>query len=362
MYNWLFDSTSPLPIYKQLADYFFSLIENGTLIHDQQLLSQRDYCKIFNVSRPTINKTFEILEQKKLIILEPKKKARVCLKPNMSNPSVDWEEYIKRSRYIEQFPIYRNLTQKRGSYDIINLHECCFGKEFYPFRPIKKAMELLVNDLPQHYHHSNLDIRGILPLRQAICNYLMKEGIHVEPSQILVCNSLRNAFIIIFEAIGGYHTTCYLEEESMFMTDKNIMGFNYVPLPMDLEGIVTKRLIEHLKMKRKAFLMVDTYYNMPQGITYSNTRRMELAKLSAEWQLPIIETEFVKDCWHETPPEHSIKSMDRHQNVIYIFSLARPLMSILMQAIIAPKSIMPVLMDIKQQKDGFTDITSQLIS
>lgn len=356
MYNWSFDKSLPISAYEQLADYFKTLIMNGSLLYGQELLSQRDYCAIFNISRPTLSKAFEMLEHEKLIKIEPKKKAIVRLADEIPDyPSVDWSNYTMKAQYAELNKKYKNSNFMRGSHNIINLYECYFGEDFNPHAPVKKAMEHMIKHMPP-YHHTNLDVRGTLSLRQSICSHLALSGIHSDPSCVLVCNTLQNAYNIIFSALLNKNMSCYMEEDSIFISGSNNQN---IALPMDDEGILIKPLIERLKAKRRGFLLVDTQYNMPGGITYSKQRRADIMNVSREWKLPIVESEVVKDCWHETPPIPSMKSLDTHQNIIYIFSLARPFMPLLTSAIIAPEPLMPVFMDIKLQYDEYTDIITQ---
>lgn len=358
--DWKPDRTSIKPVYEQLADYFKGLVKNGSIIHGFRLPSQRRLCEIFNVSRPTISKMLETLEYDDLVRIEAKKRAviQVEQKDEQYVP-VDWTTYAKTSPHHMEDSFYKDLNIVRGNKNLINLFECYFGHDFKPYEPIMEAFGYIQNDLAEMDHSTCFDIRGILSVRQAICDHLKKDGINVSPSQVLICNSLENAYMTIFSAILNLSAACYIEEESIFFADSGCL--NFIKLPLDRDGIIPSEFRKRINQKRKGLLLVDTEFAMPTGITHSRERRKEIIRISNEFQLPVIECPAVRDCWHRTPPSPSLKAMDKLQNVIYIFSLARPFMNPLMTAIVAPEAVIPPLIDIKLTYDEYSDVTSQLL-
>lgn len=195
----VFDKTSTKPMYEQVAEYFKGLISNGTLIHGSTLLSQRDYCDFFGVSRSTIDKAFSTLTHEGLITLQPKKRAIVRLDQHEQTiSSIDWEQYTKRAGYHELDDSLKNVSYVRGDHNFINLHECYFGQEFDPYKPIKEAMTLAAKHALPRQHHTDLDVRGKMSLRLTVCKHLLNEGIHVDPSQVIICNTLGNTIIYVF--------------------------------------------------------------------------------------------------------------------------------------------------------------------
>ncbi len=354
----VFDKTSTKPMYEQVAEYFKGLISNGTLIHGSTLLSQRDYCDFFGVSRSTIDKAFSTLTHEGLITLQPKKRAIVRLDQHEQTiSSIDWEQYTKRAGYHELDDSLKNVSYVRGDHNFINLHECYFGQEFDPYKPIKEAMTLAAKHALPRQHHTDLDVRGKMSLRLTVCKHLLNEGIHVDPSQVIICNTLGNTYSMLLSALSSPQTTLLLEEESEFLATEH----GSVALPIDEDGIMIGPLVKHLKSKQRSFLITEMYNTLPGGATYSLGRRHELMNVAQKYNLPIIESICMRDCWMETPPLPSLKSMDTADRIIYVFSLARPFMGIVMNAIIAPKALIPVLMEIKLYTDDFMDIITQSV-
>ena len=361
--DWCIDKYSDCPVYEQIADYFRNIIKEGRFIHGDVLPSQRDLCEFFHVSRPTISKALEILEYDKLIKIELRKKAIVQFsQDNVDHSPINWEEYIRIASHIETGEIYKFINYIRSDVNITNLFESYFGHDFEPHKPMEKAIESARKNISSIDHHSNFDIRGILPLRQTICNHLAKEEIYASPSQVVVFDNIQTAYYSIFQVICGNSVNCYVEEESVFLLDKMLPTcVNFVPVQTDSYGIVPDALLKKLRTKRKGVMLIEPHFSMPACATYPLHRKKELLNIASEWNLPIVECETIRDCWHREKPVVSLKALDVYQNVIHIFSLARPFMIAPMAAIIAPESLVSVLLNVKLKKSVYSDIFSQMI-
>lgn len=357
--NWTPSNDSEQPIYEQLADFIKELIKNGTLYDGYKLPSQRTLCEKLNLSRPTISKAFELLEYDHLVKVEGKKRAVISVQaPDEVYEPVDWETYSKQQYHTDNSLVYKDFNILRSESSVVNLFECYFGHDFKPYEPIKEAFQLLNDDFTKLDHRTCFDIRGLLSLRQAICAHLAKDGIHVTPSQVLVCTSLENAYMTVFSTMVSLSSMCYIEEESIFHADSYM---NYIKIPLDNEGIKARELKKRINPNRSGVLFLDTDFAMPTGIVHSHNRKKEILQVAYESRLPIIECPAVRDCWHKKPSSPTLKAMDKQGNVIYIFSLARPFVNPLLTALIAPEPIIPSLINSKLIRDEYTDILSQLM-
>lgn len=358
-----FDESLDIPIYGQIVCYIEEQIKDGRLIYGEKLPSQRDLCAIFKVSRPTIIKALEILEYKDMIKIEEKKRPVVCSdQDKLASSTINWMHYTCTSFSYSLPAPYQKVSYLRSDPNVINLYECTFGKDFFPDKPLKEVIKHVDEDMHKIFHHSSLDIKGMLSLRQAICNHLTKNDIYVKPSQVLVCNNLQNAFKTVFETICNSHSNFYLEKESLFLLDQSAPdALNFQKINMDNEGMIIREIEKHLRIRKKGVMMLDTDHGMPTGITYSMKRRKEIIALSNKYNLPIVESNAVRDCWHTKEPLPTIKSMDLNNNVIYIFSLTRPFMSVPLTAIVASEAIMPALLNVKLLNDEYTDILPQIV-
>ena len=361
--NYFINIDSDMSAYEQIAHNIGKQIRDGRLVYGEKLPSQRGLCSIFGVSRPTIIKALEILESENIIKIEDKKRAVVCSDPyNEDKNTVNWKQYTCAA-YSHSLPCsYRAVSYLRSNPNVINLYECTFGKDFFPDKPLREVMKYVGEDMHKIIHHSSLDIRGTLSLRQVICDHLTQKDIYVKPSQVLICNNLQNAFKTIFDSICNPHINFFIENESIFLFDQSAPGtLNFQPIKMDREGMIPEEVEHYLRIRKKGILMLDTDYGMPTGITYSMKRRKKIIDISAAYNLPIIESNVVSDCWHTTPPLPTLKSMDLNNNIIYVFSLARPFMSMPMTAIVVAEQLMPSLLNVKLMNDEYTGVIPQIV-
>lgn len=361
--DWKADTNSSKPVYEQIADYFKNMIREGRLTQGSLLPSQRDLCSLLNVSRPTISKALETLEYDRFIRLESRKKAVVRIDSgSIEHTPIDWDQYTRTAQHVETSEAYKFIHYIRSDINITNLFESYFGHDFYPYEPIGKAVDSAKRNIETIDHHSNFDIRGILSLRQAICNHLTKENIYSSPSQIVVFDNIQTAHIAIFRAMCNQNINCYLEEESVFFLDRILPScVNFAPIQTDSYGVIPSDLINKVHKRRRGMLILDTHFSMPSCSSYPLHRKKEILNISSDLQLPIVECESIKDCWHEAKPVPSFKSLDNFQNVIYIFSLARPFMLAPMAAVVAPEALVSALLNVKLKNRVYTDVFSQII-
>lgn len=360
---WREKSDPDLPVYEQIVCYIKTLINDGVIINGDKLMSQRDLCSKFGVSRPTVAKALEILEHEGIITIESKRKSIVTIGiPRVDHKVIDWDQYTKVSFHQENAGTYKKHNFSRSNPNYINLFETYFGHDFSPLTPVIKAMGHVQNDVERLDRYSNFDVRGTLSLRQAVCDYLLNDGIEASTSQVIICHSLHNAYYTIFNSLCNQNTNCYVEQDSLFLIDKMLpVNLRFIPMAVDSEGISVEPFVRHLKNKRKGVLFVDPEFSMPSGISHSLARRKQLLKTAGEWQTPIIESVAVKDCWHNERPGKSFKALDVGQNVVHIFSLARPFMFAPITAIVAPEAVIPAMIDVKLKNDVYTDVITQAI-
>lgn len=77
-----------------------------------------------------------------------------------------------------------------------------------------------------------------------------------------------------------------------------------------------------IETHRPKFIYVNSSYHDPTGNILSVERRRKLLELSNRYRLPIIEEDAASELSFEEKFLPTIKSMDRSENVIYIYSFA----------------------------------------
>lgn len=158
------------------------------------------------------------------------------------------------------------------------------------------------------------DSSGTLELRQAICDKLKNDnGLHYEPSQIVVSNgakhSLTNAFIAILDPedevlIPAPYWLSYPEMV-------HIAGGVAVGVPSGPEKgykVTPEDLEKHLTNKTKAFIINSP--NNPTGVVYSREELQALADFAVKHDLYVISDEIYEKLVYSSVEHVSIASFN----------------------------------------------------
>ncbi|WP_022665100.1 PLP-dependent aminotransferase family protein [Desulfospira joergensenii] len=115
----------------------------------------------------------------------------------------------------------------------------------------------------------------------------------VQPDQLFVTNGNSQALDLICTLFTRPGDTVLVEEPSFFLAFKIFgdHGLNLVSIPVDENGLVIHEVREKLKTSNPAFLYTIPTYHNPAGVTLSNQRRRELARICSEHQVLIVADE-----------------------------------------------------------------------
>ncbi|MGB9673101.1 MAG: FadR/GntR family transcriptional regulator [Anaerolineales bacterium] len=120
------------PVYMAIVEYIASLIKQGQLKPGDALLSERELCELFNVSRTTVRKGIAILSGMGLVEVTPRSAARVA--QISSQAAIDaLSQLIARNRYqaVHLYEVRRLIEVqaarlaaiRRSDSDVLKLRE-----------------------------------------------------------------------------------------------------------------------------------------------------------------------------------------------------------------------------------------------
>jgi 2-aminoadipate transaminase len=152
----------------------------------------------------------------------------------------------------------------------------------------------------------------------------------------------------------------------------NAYGAEYIPVPMDGDGMVTDALEEALRTGPKFIYVLPNFQN-PTGVTLSLDRRRRLIQLADQYGVPIIEDDPYGQLRYEGEDLPSIVALDssyRNQcnncyqgNVIYLSTFSKTLAPGLRLAwVVAPPQVIGKLVQAKQGADLHTSTFVQMLA
>ena len=189
---------------------------------------------------------------------------------------------------------------------------------------------------------------GLLALREWIANQLPWD---MSPDQVLITTGSQQGLDLVAKVLidaGGtvlVETPTYLGALQAFTP----MEPSIVSVDSDAEGIDVDDLVK--KAPGARFLYVLPNFQNPTGRSMSEARRAALVAAAVAVGLPIVEDNPYGDLWFDQPPPKPLTARNP-DDCIYLGSFSKVLApGLRLGYLVAPKAIMPKLLQAKQAAD-----------
>ena len=322
--NWNPKNNTDIPLFIQFSDFIKNEIRSGRLRSNTRLPSERELAKRFGISRNTVKLALSRLVTEGMVVTKPQSGtfvASLSWRRAVGAKSVDWASMFNFGRSV----LVGN-DEKGGNYaGLLNIsarrpnEKDSFFKRFFDAGLFDKFQTTKL------YSDDVKSILGSDSLREALSTHLKHYGISANPEEILLVSSTNQAIHIISEAFLGQGINFYYETAGYLNIRGSVasVAANKICLPFDDEGICVDKLKKQALFNKKAVLHIQPSNEHPTGITASLGRRQEIVRLFCNNLIPVIELDSMIDIWAETPPLPPIKSMDKHNSVIFVGNMAK---------------------------------------
>lgn len=314
------------PLYWQISDQIKLLIINGQLVDGAILPSERALAKSLDVHRNTVMKAYSLLKDQELIDSFQGVGYKVTYKPAEEYEDdvrrmVNWSHIIK-DEYLDmewtfddiflRFTEENNISLSTGMAPVINDEE-----------EIGADIASILHEQGKRPFYLS-PYQGDLTLRQQIRAYLRTKGIRAETSQIQILSETNQALDFIVTALLNPGDSVIVEEPVSPDVYRviELAGCKAVTVPVDRDGMICDSLEALIETHGPKFIYVNSSYHDPTGNILSIERRKKLLELSNRYRLPIVEEDAASELSFEEVIPPTIKSMDRSENVIYIYSFS----------------------------------------
>ncbi|EML6320972.1 PLP-dependent aminotransferase family protein [Bacillus cereus ATCC 10876] len=355
-----------VPKYRQIIDYMKEKIENGEWPIGSKIPSQRQLAKLFHVNRSTVITALDELMADGLI--QGQIGAGTIVTNNTwsllaTNPPPDWSEYVKTGIHKPSKLMVRKINAAEANKTLIHLSKGELAPHLFPLETMQSIIKNVSEELDYFGYEEQ---KGFYPLREAISKYVRSFGIHASPGSILIVSGALQALHLI--SIGLLHrkSTVLLEQPS-YLYSLHVFqsaNINLSGISMDYHGILPNDLLKRIKYSQKNNILYSIpCFQNPTGILMSKERRKEILKICEKEKLPIIEDDIYRELWLDESPPAPLKSMDKHEHVLYIGSLSKTLSpGLRIGWIIGPEPVIDRLSDIKMQTDYGSSSLSQRVA
>lgn len=316
------DNNMKIPLYRQITEQIKEMIESGVLPDGYVMPSERSLAESLGVHRNTIIRVYAELKAEDYIFSIQRKKYVV------NGLDADSAEEGNKD-----FSWIRKMNGRYMSY--------AHRDKFSPFFNIKPEISFTGDDGTEAYCQEDLSSllhelseleddnkfvyshrQGDYDLRKAFAKFMQEKGVNVKPRELMVVSETMQALNLLCDVLLQAGDTVIAEEPSYPGVYRVFQGhgIKLVTVGMDKEGILCDRL-ERLIVKHKPKLIyVNPDFHNPTGIVMSLERRKQLLSLAHRYNIPIVEEDSLSELRFQGRPIPSLKSLDKHNSVIYLYS------------------------------------------
>jgi 2-aminoadipate transaminase len=331
-------------LYVQLYRVIKAKIISGEILANEKLPPIRSYAKNLGVNNVTIVNAYKLLEQHALVYKK-----------------IGSGTYVRS----QSDHVSHSMRAIQGHLEVtagINMASTTPSDYLFPVEDFKLSLNVVL-DRDKGSAFGYQDSRGYEPLREVIVEDLKRlYGIESVVDSVQILSGAQQGLDVVAKALVQYGDTVIVEAPTYTgaVATFRSRGARILELPMESDGPNIMKLREFLYQYRPKLLYIMPNFQNPTGIVYSTEKREALLALSTKHQLVIIEDDYCSElsfCLDDLAP---IKSLDYHENVIYIKSFSKALMpGLRLGYMITPERLRQQVMLAKQSTDIVTSGLTQ---
>ena len=354
-------SNKYIVLYRAIKECIVSI----QLPHNWLLPSTRILAEELNLSRTTVNKSYELLKLEKLIVAKVGSGNRVNfnMDDKKSNPIKDklkdgYPQISERGKYYsENIKLLNRMPNEHLAF-----RPGLPPVDAFPINQWKK----LLNTYWRHVKSSSLNYSistGLTELKKSVSNYLnVSRNIKCNYEQIVIVSGSLQSLYLISNALINKGDSVVLENPlfpNVHSVFKSAQA-NLHPVYLDAEGI-DLAAIKKIKTKPK-LIHVTPSNHYPLGIKMSLQRRQGLLNWASENKALIIENDYENEIANVSERLPSIFSLDTEDRTIYMGTFNRLLHpSIRLGYMIVPEYLKTTVQALLEHSHRFVSPSIQVV-
>lgn len=330
-------SHSKIPLYEQIYSYIKADIQSGRIGYGEKLPSTRALSRHLEVSRSTVELSYEQLLSEGYIEAKPYKGFYVAQTEELY--------HFKKERVQPAAPKKRKKYKYDFSPNGVDLRS-------FPYNAWRKlTRDILMDDRTELFRSG--DSKGEYGFRNALSSYLHQaRGVNCSPDQIIVGAGSDYILMLLSMVLGRGHRIAFEDpayKQAYHMA--NALSYETVPVPLDKSGMMVSALEE----SGADIAYVTPSHQYPTGIVMPINRRMELLRWAAKGEERyIVEDDYDSEYRYKGKPIPALQGYDAHEKVIYLGTFSRSVApAIRLSYMVLPQP----LMDTYERKSGFVHST-----
>ena len=341
----------------QVREQLVSAILGGYLPLNEPLPSSRSLARRLNVARNTIVLVYEELAANGYLIA--RERSGFYIDPDFladhldtglsaetnedGAERVDWNSKLKVKAGSQTNP---SLAHSWQSYPFPFVY-AQLDPKLFPIDNWRKCWRDAVSvQAIRDWTSDRYDSDDPLLVEQIQKRILPSRGIQADTDEILVTIGSQQALYLLSQLL--------LDRQSVFgIEDPGYVSAGYIAaafgaevksLDVDQDGLIVDG-----KLNSCDALYVTPSYQCPTTVTMPLERRMELLEKASDQDFVIFEDDYEMEMNYESHPTPALKSLDKHDRVLYIGSLSKTLApGLRMGFMVGPKSLIQEARNLRQ--------------
>jgi GntR family transcriptional regulator/MocR family aminotransferase len=348
------DRRGQTPIYAQVAAAIRERIQSGRLAGGAKLPATRELADALRVNRATAVEAYRLLREDGWVRSGVGSGTFVVARESdeAATPAAESSFWSLR---LEDLP---RPEHDRGptsiSADTIRLTSPTADPAAFPLQDFREVLD----EIFRREGSACLDYGppdGYPPLREILATRLERQGVHVDPSQVLLTNGSQQGLELIFRLLAPPGRTLLIEEPTypLALRTARALKLSVRSVPLDDEGLRLDLLARILDETRAGMLYTMPVFQNPTGLTLSRDRRARLLALAAERGLPIVEDHFDADLDYKGDAPPPLLAEGSPPNVVVLGTFSKILFPglrvgwiVMPEPLIGPLSEMKVCADL----------------
>jgi len=364
--DWRLERSSSIALYKQIEHYMKSKILSMEWEAGARLPAQRELAKQLGVNRSTLVAALDCLTDAGFI--EGNSGGGTVISDiahrvdSMSPILPNWNAYVEEGSHYPNLPIIQTINNMEFSPKMIRMGTGELAPDLLPTKEMEKTTRGAIDHGISLGYEQPL---GHYPLREQLSKQLSEQGIEAAPNSILIVSGALQALQLIAAGLVGRGSTMLVEKPSYLYSIHAFQsaGLRMVGVPIDQGGIQVDALEQYALQYKASLLYTIPSFHNPTGTVMEQNRREALMNISNRIGLPIIEDSAYEALWLDAPGPRSLKSMDKHGQVLYVGTMSKCVCpGLRMGWIVGSKQVIERLADIKMQMDYGSSSLSQQVA
>jgi GntR family transcriptional regulator / MocR family aminotransferase len=332
------DRSSGVPLYMQVANFIEEQVQSEGLKPGAKLPSNRELAFTLGVSRTVVIEAYAELISKGIAVGKhgsgtyigtPIQAANHApgypFHPNNHSP---WISDLTKTHALSREQDLEKMLRLTSNKGLISFAEQSSPDILWPIPDFQKALKKVFASNGLEAVNQNPNNVNFLPLCETISQILASEGISTQPENILITSGSQQGLSLVAQTLLHPGDAVLVETPTYYFAINlfHSMGVKMIGIPMDRDGMIMEHVENALAQQHPRLIFTMPTFHHPTGICMSSERRRKLVTLATQYNIPVLEDDFIGNIRLEGRAEPALKALDRHGDVIYMGTFSKILM------------------------------------